>query len=267
MTWACPSQAALFDHSTLDGILRHYVDQDGYVDYDSIRLNSMTALESYFETMAGTDLAGWPAAERRAFWINAYNAQVLYRVAQNSRLKKMSAAWWILDRPFKVAGGMSSPIDIKRLLRKEGEPRILFSLSDGTLGGPKLCGTAYTADNLDVLLQTNASAFVNSPQNVKVEDGHLQLSKFFNWYARDFQKEGGVQAFISELLNPNQRDDADLMRRLLTMAYRKTTFVYNWTFNDLKNKAVAAPRQTGLPDAVIPPDAFSTSNPDLSKSQ
>jgi len=183
LAFAAPASSAYFDHSPYDGILRHYVDEDGTVDYDGIRLNSLTALESYFETLANADLAGWPRPEQTAFWINAYNARVLYRVAQKPRLKKMSQAWGLLELPSKVAGRMISPVDIKHLLRKSGDPRILFALSDGTLGGPKLCNAAYTADTLDMMLEKEASTFVNS-QNVQEIRGHLQLSNVFKWYEK-----------------------------------------------------------------------------------
>jgi len=260
---AFPSSAALFNHSTLDGILRHYVDQDGYVDYDAVRLNSMTALESYFGTLANADLAGWPQPERTAFWINAYNAQVLYRVAQKPRLKKMSEAWGLLELPFKVAGQTLSPVDIKHLLRKDGDPRLLFSLSDGTIGGPKLRNTAYTAENLDGMLQANASSFVNSAQYVKEARGHLQLSNLFKWYAKDFEKAGGAPAYISGLLVQDQHSDFEAIQHLLTTAYKKSSFHYDWTFNDRKNKPLSLQTQKLTPH-VIPPDALSTSNPDLS---
>src|SRR6185295_17273478 len=35
--------AALFDHSSYDGILRRYVDEEGLVDYASIHENSLSA--------------------------------------------------------------------------------------------------------------------------------------------------------------------------------------------------------------------------------
>jgi len=263
---AWPSSAAYFDYSAYDGILHHYVDEDGYVDYDSIRLNSMTALEGFFESMTNADLAGWPAAERQSFWINAFNSRMLYRVAQHSGKMTMSDIWALQERPSKIAGQMLSPADIRRLLRKENDPRILFALSDGTLGGPKLCNTAYTPDNLDLLLQTNASAFVNSPQHLTVVNGQLKLSTLFKSYEKDFETGGGVPAFISVLLNSNQRDDADIIKQLLTTSYAKSSFMNNWTTNNLKNKSEPQPTNASTPFNA-PPDASSTSNPDLSKDQ
>jgi hypothetical protein len=104
---------------------------------------------------------------------------------------------------------------------------------------------------------------VNS-QNVQEIRGHLQLSNVFKWYEKDFQKTGGVPAFITSRLNPDQRSDGERIKMLLATAYRKCVFVYNWTFNDRKNKAMS-PQSQMLTPGEVPPDAFSMSNPDLSK--
>src|SRR5580704_11844024 len=146
-----PAIAGLFDHSSYNAVLHHYVDDEGLVDYDSIRLNSLTALESYFERLADASPAGWSTAERLAFWINAYNARVLYLVSQRPDLKKISDDPTLFDLPFKVAGHLLTLNDIEhRILRgatntKNGkgplqglslakiDPRIHFALVNGTV--------------------------------------------------------------------------------------------------------------------------------------
>src|SRR5581483_11399781 len=82
---AAPCRAALFDHSAYDAILRHYVDSDGNVNYAAIRENSQSALDSYLESLAEVDLAGWPQNERLAFWINAYNARTIQLILARPR--------------------------------------------------------------------------------------------------------------------------------------------------------------------------------------
>ena len=275
-----PSMAAIFDHSEFDAVLHHYVDEDGYVDYASIRQNSMTALESYFERLAGADTAGWSPQERLAFWINSYNARVIYAVAQKPRLKKMSDDFNIYNRPFKIAGRMLSLNDIKhRILRgtlnkdnrqgpipgwsfKTANPEIHFGLADGSVSCPKLRASAYTAENVKEALHANSLAFANSFKYISVADGHLEMSSLFKWYAGDFKASGGVRMFILTRMLPKQRGDIDAVKQLLTKAYAKTRFHYDWTVNDRKNKPAAPTPWSPSPDE-IPPDALSTSNPDL----
>lgn len=275
-----PGAAALFDHSAYDSVLHHYVDSEGLVDYRSIRLNSLTTLESYFELIADADMAGWPYAERLAFWINAYNARVIYEVAQKPHLKKISEDFNLFNRPFKVAGRRLTLNDIKhRILRgtvnpdtKQGpipgvsfgqvDPRIHFALVCGTVSGPKLRNTAYAAESLEADLLTSAAAFANSYEYVGVIDGRLQLSSLFKWYARDFDRVGGVPAYLSSLITPSRGGEADAVRKLLKTGYKKALFTYDWTVNEQGFKMSPGPGNS--PDSnEIPPDAFSTSNPSL----
>ena len=276
-----PGVAALFDHSEYDTVLRDHVDDEGYVDYTSIRQNSLTALESYFERLAEADLAGWSPQERLAFWINAYNARVIYAVAQKPGLKKISDDFNLFNRPFKIAGRMLSLNDIKhRILRgtlnrdnHQGpilglsfaavNPEIHFGLVSGDLSCPKLRASAYTAENVGEALHANSLAFVNSFRYVNVADGRLKTSSLFKWYAGDFATSGDVPTFILSRILPNKRGDADAVKQLLETAYQKTLFAYDWTINDQQNNpSLQQPRLAPAPDE-IPPDALSNSDPDL----
>ena len=277
-----PGAAAIFDHSTFDEILHHYVDDEGYVDYASIRQNSMTALESYFERVAAADLTGWSPDERLAFWINAYNARVIYAIAKKPTLKKISEDFELLNRPFKITGRLLSPNDIvHRILRgtvnkdnrqgpiagisfKTVNPEIHFGLVCGALSSPKLRPAAYTAENVREALHANSLAFANSDKYISVSDGHLEMSSLLKWYADDFKAAGGISVFILSRILPNHRGDADALKLLLTTANPKTTFRYDWSLNDKRNKVVQADHSAPSAEE-IPADALSTSNPDLSR--
>ena len=88
------------------------------------------------------------------------------------------------------------------------------------------------------------------------------MSSLLKWYADDFQKAGGVQAYMTSLLLPDQRGDADAVKQLLSTAFQKTDFTYDWTVNDKRNKPSGSARSAPAPNQV-PPDALSTSNPEL----
>jgi len=278
------ASAGLFDHSLYNAILRHYVDEKGYVDYNSIQLNGMTALESYFERLAAADLSGWTVPERAAFWINAYNARVIYLLAQTPKLKKVAEGSDIFDHPFKVAGQMLTLHDIKdRILRakrneKNGrgpilglslekiDPRIHFALVNGTLGSPSLRNTAYTAENLGLFLEFAAAAFVNSSKGVSAYDGHLELSRIFQWYRADFESVGGVRAYVMKHLDPEKRGDAPEIMKLLEGESRQTSYRYDWTVNNRMYAREIRPHYEPNP-AKIPADAFTTSNHELNETK
>jgi len=276
---ALPAVAGQFDHSSYDTVLRHYVDDEGLVDYDSIRQNSMTALESYFERLAEANPKDWSTNERLAFWINAYNARVLYLIAERPKLRLVSDDMALFDKPFKVAGRMLTLNDIEhRILRdtkndKNGEgpipglsfskvdPRIHFALVNGTVSCPTLRNFAYTAENINVTLQVNAAAFANSYKYVAVEDGHLKLSSLLKWYADDFASVGGVQHYLMSLLSPEQGGDADAVRPLLERSYGTSSFTYDWSVNEQSSIAFKQPRHIGKPAPETRPDILSVNNP------
>jgi hypothetical protein len=250
---ASQASAALFDHSSYDAVLRHYVDDEGGVNYASVRDNSLSALESYFERLGDADLAGWPYPERLAFWINAYNARVLYLVAQKPNMKKISSDFELLNQPFKVAGVMLSANDIEhRILRgttnpdnKKGpipgltldkrDPRVLFSLVCGAVDSPPLHNFAYTAENVDDTLYSNAKHVANSSKYVDIVDGRLKLSSLFKWYAKDFDSAGGVAAYLKDQITAEKRGDADTIQGLLIADFKNAEYGFDWTVNDQKN--------------------------------
>ena len=252
LAFSSSSPAALFDHSGLDGVLHHYVDDEGLVDYAGIRQNGLTSLESYFERVADTDFAGWPVTEKLAFWINVYNARVLYWVAQKPGMKKISEDLEMFNRPFKVAGKMLSLNDIEhRILRgtinkdnKKGpiaglsfekvDPRIHFALVRGALGSPPLRAFAYTAENVDESLDSDASAFANSYKFVGADHGQLQLSILLKWYAEDFKSVGGVRPYLISLISERHREDAEAVKQLLSTPNQKTQYQFDWTVNAQK---------------------------------
>jgi len=246
------TRAALFDHSRYDAILHRYVDEEGRVDYDAVRLNSLSALESYFEQMGDADLAGWSIAERLAFWINAYNARTVYLIAQKPDMKKISQDFELFNRPFKIAGVVLTLNDIKhRILRgtvnpdnKKGpiagltlekqDPRVPFALAGGTAEGPLLRNFAYTDDNVDETLESDTKKFINNPKHLWIEDGHLKMSSVFKWYRRDFEPAGGTAAFVSSALKSERRDDADEVKQLLKNDFNNARYTFDWSINAQK---------------------------------
>ena len=256
LTLCQPAQALLFDHSIYDSILRHYVNEEGWVDYASIRENSQSALESYFERLAEADLGGWSRQERLAFWINAYNAHVLQLVVDHPDMKKMSEQFDLWNVPFKIAGKMLTLNDIDyRILRNrvnpdnqqgpvdqvsldKADPRVFAALARGTVSGPKLRNFAYTAENVEDILQANAVAFANSEKAIDVLNGQLRVSALMRWYAKDLLPLGGWRKYLSDLIDSDKRDDADQLKTYLADETKKPQYQYDWTINDVKNSYV-----------------------------
>ncbi len=221
----------------------------GSMDYASIRQNSLSALESYFERMADADLNGWPYPECVAFWINAYNARVIDVIAHKPYLAKVSDDFELFNKPYKVAGEMLSLNDIEhRILRGTKNPdnkkgpisgltlpkqdvRIHFALVRGTVDSPRLRNFAYTAENVNDTLDEDAARFANNSRYIEIIDYHLKLSSMLKWYAKDFASVGGVATYLSGLITADKRGDADAVKQLLATDFKNAVYTYDWTIN------------------------------------
>jgi hypothetical protein len=243
--------AKAVDHSILDNVLKANVDKDGYVDYAGIRINKGGDLYEYLTLLETVDVKALLEQERLVFWINAYNAHVIKFILANPKLESIDQAKDMFDTKFKIARYNLSLNDIEhRILRSDPEkgggvsfsihnfdPRIHFALVCGAVGCPKIWNRAYQVISLEERLQQNAEAFMIDPKNVRLENGQLIVNALFKWYAKDFEKVGGVVAFMCGLLDPQKRADAEEVKaKIQTDFPDHTDFRYDWLVNNIKNK-------------------------------
>lgn len=237
---AAPLWAASFDHSAYDAILRKYVNDEGWVDYEMIRRNARKDLDGYLARLAEASLEGWRYEEKLAFWINAYNAHMIENILNHPEMKKVSENFVLFDIPFKVAGGNYTLNDIESRIRKF-DPRIHFALVCAAVSCPKLQNFAYTADNLEATLQAAAVRFAYLSKHVAIVKGRLRLSSLLKWYKDDFTDVGGVPLYLSRLLKLTHRPDVGAIEELLKTQFDKADYEYDWTVNDIRNAKKAAP--------------------------
>ena len=247
------ARAESFDYSTLDKLLKGFVNPQGYVDYDALAKTGEPTLNEYLQQIANAKISKWTYEEQVSFWINAYNAVMIREVLNNPLMHRVDQRFELFDAPHPIAEGQYSLNDIQhRILRgqtnsktHEGpiegvtvdhfDPRIHFALCNGALSSPKLQNTAYTAENLIKLLNLNAIRFANHPKHVRVEKGRLHVSILMKWYRKDFEAYGGSAKFLAKLQDTQRRKDATKIKRLLLRSYSHAIFDYDWTTNDVSN--------------------------------
>lgn len=246
------AQAACPDASSFDAVLKANVDKDGFVDYEEIRAKKGGDLITFTNSIQTADLSTCDDMGKLAFWINAYNANMIRLVLARPTLKQVSEDFKIFAEKFKVAGQMMTLNDIEnRVIRadpKKGgpikgvsltplNPRVHFALNCGAIDCPKLLNTAYSGATIESVLQSNAAAFANGRKHIHVENGKLVISTLMKWYEEDFAKLGGVPAFLIPLTDKSLRPDADeIDAKLKTDFPKKVEFKYDWTLNSVKNK-------------------------------
>lgn len=243
--------AKSFNHTVWDGILKANVDNDGYVNYDAIRISKGGDIYEYIAFLEDASLAGLSDAEKTAFWINAYNALTIQMILAKPQLQKINEDPGLFDKKISVANIKISLNDIEyRILSsdpKRGgpingysvpfDPRAHFALSRGTISTPKLLNRSYTGNTLGERLQTAAKNFANSDRTLWLEDGQLHLSQILEWFKDDYETVGGVSAYISGLIDPAVLPDAqEILNKLKTDYPDKTVFEYDWTINHVRNR-------------------------------
>jgi len=217
------AQSPGFDHSyqAYARVLARHV-QAGRADYQGLAAER-TALAGVTAGFGAVDAGaerGWPRAERLAFWINAYNLFTLQAIVDHypiragwlsrgprNSIRQIDGVW---DRlTWKVAGRTVTLDDIEhRIIRPDfKEPRIHFAVNCASVGCPPLLSEPYRAADLERQLDTNARAYLASPQGVRADGQTLAVTSILKWYGDDF-----VERFGSEPRLGRSPRDAAILR-------------------------------------------------------
>lgn len=199
--WPAAERVAISDvsHQSWDELLRRYVDADGFVDYAGWKQSSedMRRLDEYLAALSRADEArNATAAQRLAFWINAYNAVTVRGILReyptssihNHVARVFGYNIW-RDLKLIVGDRRYSLGEIEHaVLRPMNEPRIHFAIVCASRGCPRLLNEAYSAERIEEQLSRNTLAFFADPTKCSVDaaQSELHLSPILDWFAADF---------------------------------------------------------------------------------
>ena len=209
-TEATPAAASSApSHQSWNQLLQRYVSDNGRVNYEGFRQDRQQ-LDTYLDLLAKeTPDDSWSRAEALAYWINAYNAFTVQLILDNwpvSSIRDIDEPW---DTPFIQLGGKSYTLNnIEHdIIRPEfSEPRIHFALVCAAVSCPPLANEAYTAQNLEKMLEDRSRDFINNERFNVTQEAVVRVSPLFDWYGEDF---GDVKAFLNRYLRtdiPAQKD-------------------------------------------------------------
>lgn len=192
-----------FPHEAFDRVLKRVVNDRGQVDYKRLA-EDRTDLERYLAALQQTSPQSNPElfttdAHRLSYWLNAYNAFVLYGVTARPKLRAVGdvkSSFLYLTR-YVLGGEPISLHDLENTIIRETfrEPRIHFALNCASAACPELPAEAFTPDALEAQLARGTRAFCADPKKVRVEDNTVHMSEIFQWYLEDFEAAGGPVAF------------------------------------------------------------------------
>jgi hypothetical protein len=246
-------------HRAFDEILDIYV-RDGLVYYRALKAERGRFdryLQSLTDTSADT-VTSWTRERQLAFWINTYNAFVLRTVIDRYPIRGRAPEYpansirqipGAFERTTHRAGGRSFTLDAleRDVIAGFGDPRAIFALGRGAMGGGRLKSEAYTSARLEAQLTTMTNELVTRREMVFVDaaNGVLSVNPIFSWREAAFVKmadrapavyesrsplERAVLAIIDPLLVPNE---SEFLRK---NAFRMAFHEFDWSLNDLTGR-------------------------------
>ena len=221
-------------------VLEDYVDGEGLVDYEGLTGPGRADLQAFIEAIGNVDPDRLASDnEKMAFWMNAYNAVVVWQVVERYPLDSVRD----LDRLFGLVaaffkqenrvGGVDRTLDnIEHDILRADFPdaRLHWTLVCGAFGCPRLLRRPYVADDLDPLMTELSLEFLSSPRALQIdrEDNILYLSSYFDWYGGDFEAE--KNDVVDWVLQYAPADEAVWIRENRD-SLRVRFIDYDWTLN------------------------------------
>jgi hypothetical protein len=193
-----------FDYTWWNAALGRWV-RPGGVDYDAV-LAEEGDLRRFIATLGEIGPRLTPERfttepERLAYYINAYNALVLFAVADNWPIDTVhDVRGWLDPRAgfgffyglrFPLDGGTVNLYDLENeVIRGFVDARIHAAINCASKSCPALMPYAFEPARLDDQLDAVTRTFCSDSPHVRVDDEaeEIQLSAIFEWYQPDFEE-------------------------------------------------------------------------------
>jgi len=229
-----PNMDSDISDRTFNDVLNSYVDNEGRVDYNSIRENPF-ALQPFLDFVGSFSPQFNPELfptnnDKKAYWINTYNGLMIQTVIENPEISSVKEIGWgygvFWRKKYKVGGELLTlnHIEHKILRGQYNDPRIHFAINCASNSCPPIGHRIVTGINLDQQLNDKTRDFINNPANVMVDHKKrmIVLSKIFKWYKKDFESGGTT---LVDYLN-KYRDEP-----ILKSSYMIIFQDYDWGLN------------------------------------
>ena len=200
-------------HDKCANILNNFVDDKAMVDYKMLKRNrlELKTLLDEFDNLDPNEYNSWTKEDKIAFWLNAYNIQMLKIITNNYpiRSSRIRRVFWpptsirhipgIWDKyKFLVMDEQFTLTEIEqRFFRREfGEPRVFLAISHASLSSPPLRNEPYYGHKLYKQLDDQAKRFLSSPLAFRIDRKKqiVYLSAIFQptWHGSEFISKYGT---------------------------------------------------------------------------
>ena len=240
-----------FDYQWWNDALGRWV-REGGVDYDSV-VSEQGDLRRFVATLSVAGPHSTPERfqtepERLAYYINAYNALVLFAVIDNWPIESVhDVRGWLDPRKgfgffyglqMALDGGRTNLYDLENeVIRGFKDARIHAAINCASKSCPALASHAYEPVTLDAQLDAVTQLFCSTAPHVRVDEEaeQIQLSAIFDWYKVDFEeharrlgKPATVLGFIEAFATP---EVTEALARAQSEGFEVVFQPYDWTLN------------------------------------
>ena len=227
-------------HDLYAAVLSRYV-AGGDVRYGLLLTENPPEWRRYLEWLEEADPESMTVDQRRAFWINAYNARVIAGVLERYPIDSVRDVGFLSGRvrgffgrrEHPVAGKVRTLDEIEKdILFQQplADPRIHFALNCAARSCPKLRSEPYEASRLDTQLDFQTRTFLNGPDGTRIDPTAkvLYVSRVLDWYREDFERAAGS---VREYLIRNLTGEAAAAAR--DPGWTIKYLDYDWSLNDV----------------------------------
>lgn len=154
--------------------------------------------------------------EQLAYWLNLYNVTLLdelVKIYPEKDLKKelLGKKSILDDKILTVAGVPLSLNDIQFTILAQNypnDPRVMYGLFQGVIGGPNIRKRAYSGENVYRYLEDNAAEFINSNRGTYSRDGDFEISTQYERNRHYFPSfETDLKRHLMQYIEGRERND------------------------------------------------------------
>lgn len=232
-----------FDVQSYDKLLKKYVNDAGFVDYAGIKKNDRKTLDLLAKQIAAESPNSHPQnyktrEEKMAYWFNAYNLLIIKKIVDNYPTKSIKdiywpgARVWISDHRVGNEDLSFNNIEHDIIRPRFKDERIHFAINCASYGCPKLQNTAYTAENVEALLEKGLKEFFESERNYKtdIKNKKIYISEILSWFKEDFYDANKGETVKNYLVKKAPKHISDFVKE--NLSFEIEYIEYDWNLNE-----------------------------------